>query len=356
MFEIQHQQFKSARWWHSRREQIDMDPQYQRKGNLWRVEDRQSLIDTMINGYDMPKLYLTDFTTIKTDLNSAGLRYAVVDGKQRLAAIFSFLSNEMPLSKEFRLEENPSLRLAGMYFRDLREIGVEFAERVEEFPLPIVHVVADDAARIRELFLRLNKGLVLTGPEKRNAMVGSVPEAITEIAGHEFFERSTAYKADRGQNENNAAKILTFELIGDVSDTKKNALDAVVAEYAEKRDIVDFSKLKVTQNLDKLSIVFGLKDNLLRSAGSIPAFYWFVRSLEIDRLRLVRPFLEQFYSALSGGENELERSMQVDVAEYRRALRSVNDKWSHSLRVEILNRRFAHWHDRYLVSKSSSQI
>ncbi|WFU08429.1 DUF262 domain-containing protein [Rhizobium sp. CB3090] len=342
MFEIQHQQFKSARYWLTRRSQIDMNPPYQRKGGLWRIGDRQSLIDTMINGYDMPKLYFADFTTIKSELNSAGMRYAVVDGKQRLQAIFDFLSNEMPLSDSFVLEENPKLKLAGLYYRDIVEIAFPFAERVEEFPMPVVHVVTDDAARIRELFLRLNKGIVLTGPEKRNAMIGTVPSVIAEIAQHDFFVQCTSYKDDRGENQNNAAKILAFELQDDVTETKRVNLDKVVTDFANEHQKLEVAKLDAQQTLDKLAVVFGAKDKLLRSAGSVPAFYWFVRSIEVDQLRLVRPFLEAFYEELKEKTIAFLTSND-DIARYKGALRNINDRSSHLERVKILNSAYEEW-------------
>ncbi|NEJ08542.1 DUF262 domain-containing protein [Rhizobium leguminosarum] len=349
MFEIQHQQFKSARYWFSRRTQIDMSPPYQRKGDLWKIADRQSLIDTMINGYDMPKLYLADFTTLKSELNVAGMRYAVIDGKQRLQAIFEFLNNDLPLSENFRLEENPDLKLAGLYFRDVSEIAFEYAERVEEFPMPIVHVVTDEAAKIRELFLRLNKGIVLTGPEKRNAMIGDVPQVIGELAGHDFFEQSTSYKDTRGENLNNAAKILAFELNNEPTETKRVNLDRVVMDFAADEKTLEVAKLGALQALDKMAVVFGKKDRLLRSAGSIPAFYWFIRSIEVERLRMVRPFLETLLAEIDGRSMPLVIE-QLEIVEYKAALRNINDRTSHISRVAILKASFLRWLD--IVGKS----
>lgn len=342
MFDIQHQQFKSARYWLTRRSQIDMSPPYQRKGGLWKLEDRQSLIDTMINGYDMPKLYFADFTTIKSSLNTAGMRYAVVDGKQRLNAIFEFLSNEIPLSENFVLEERPDLNLSGLYYRDISEVAFEYAERVEEFPMPIVHVVTDDAAKIRELFLRLNKGIVLTGPEKRNAMIGEAPQLISEISLHDFFKFCTAYKSDRGEHLNNAAKILMFELNGDVAETKRVNLDKMVAEFSNKQSQLDTAQDKIDNILDKMAVVFGKRDSLLRSAGSIPAFYWFIRPIEVEMLRLVRPYLESVYSELSGKTIPALLTFD-DISKYKSALRSINDRASHHNRVQVLRSGFTRW-------------
>lgn len=346
MFEIQHILFKSARWWFSRRDQIDMSPNYQRKGGLWKKEDRQSLIDTIINGYDVPKLYLADFTTVKSSLNEANLRYAVIDGKQRLEAIFSFLANEMPLSDDFVLTESSEFDLSGLYHRDIVEKAFKFAERVDEFPLPIVHVVSDDPTRIKELFLRLNKGLVLTGPEKRSAMIGSVPDAIKELSAHEFFVNATAYASTRGQDLNNAAKILSFELVGEVIDTKKNSLDLIVRDFANEQEKITFAKIEANETLDKMAVVFGLRDKLLKSAGSVPAFYWFIREIGLDQIKLVRAFLENFYKALDDDAFAATAELEWAMAEYKRALRSINDKWSHLLRIELLRLAFQEWNER----------
>jgi hypothetical protein len=319
-----------------------MNPPYQRKGNLWKVQDMQSLIDTMINGYDMPKLYVADFTTLKSDMNKAGMRYAVIDGKQRLQAIFDFLSNKFALSENFILEEDSDVDLAGLYHKDIAENYPLLAERVEEFPMPIIHVVTDEPLKIRELFLRLNKGVVLTGPEKRNAMKGNVPASIKEVSEHEFFQICVSYKDTRGENQNNAAKILSFELNRDVTETKRVNLDKMVAEYADKAGELNLAVQYCDENLSKMAVVFGERDKLLRSAGSVPAFYWFIRSIDDDRLKLTRPYLEIFMNKI-GGKPAPAILTTNQVAQYKGLLRNINDRGSHEERVRILIAGFAKW-------------
>lgn len=302
----------------------------------------------MINGYDIPKLYLADFTTIRSPLNSAGLRYAVIDGKQRMQAIFSFLRNEIPLSPEFKLEDDESIPLRGLYFKDISEKFAVLAERVEEFPLPVVHVVTDDSNRIRELFLRLNKGLVLTGPEKRSAMLGSVPVAISNLVSHEFFEFSTSYQSKRGQDLNTAAKFFSFEANNAITETKRNTLDSLTMFLADDEEIVDTIRIKCYQNLDKMAAVFGRKDPLLKSAGSIPTYYWFIRQIHVDQIRYCRSYLSWFNSQINPSNTSkmlipnLEVSIE-DINTYKNALRSINDKWSHQVRFDLLRTYFDKW-------------
>jgi hypothetical protein len=63
---------------------IDTNPDFQRPP-VWSRSQKQLLIDTILRGYDVPKLYWR-----KT--GSGPDRYDVVDGQQRLRAIFEFQS------------------------------------------------------------------------------------------------------------------------------------------------------------------------------------------------------------------------------------------------------------------------
>lgn len=68
---------------------------YQRK-LVWELEEKQSLVDTLLRGYPVP-LFL--FGKYKLD-GSDKYCYEIVDGLQRLDAIFSFIMNEFPIKWE----------------------------------------------------------------------------------------------------------------------------------------------------------------------------------------------------------------------------------------------------------------
>ncbi len=53
---------RTLSWWINKRVKIDMEPTYQRRGKLWSDTDKAYLIDSILNGYDVPKLYMADFT------------------------------------------------------------------------------------------------------------------------------------------------------------------------------------------------------------------------------------------------------------------------------------------------------
>lgn len=65
-------------------------PEWQR-GEVWDSERKQQLIDSILRAWKLPKFY---FLRLDDD------DFEVVDGQQRLAAIYEFFSNELPLSEE----------------------------------------------------------------------------------------------------------------------------------------------------------------------------------------------------------------------------------------------------------------
>src|SRR5882762_8317117 len=76
---------------------FELQPSYQRQSDVWGEEKRQLFIDSLLNGYDVPKLYFHRLPRAKTPAPV----FAIVDGKQRLEAIRAFLKNEFALSQDF---------------------------------------------------------------------------------------------------------------------------------------------------------------------------------------------------------------------------------------------------------------
>jgi hypothetical protein len=110
-----------------------------------------------------------------TKLNSSGTQYAVIDGKQRLGAIFDFFDNKLRLAKDFEWTQNLDLSLSGLSYKDLLQNQPRAASKFANYNLSVMRVITDDEAKINELFVRLHRSKPLTGAETRNAMGGVVP-------------------------------------------------------------------------------------------------------------------------------------------------------------------------------------
>ena len=340
---------RSLSWWRAQRNKIDMDPPYQRRSRLWSAADKGYLIDSILNGYDVPKIYIADFTWRDSRLNSNELPYAIIDGKQRFEAVFDFFDGTLVLNEDFVFLDDPSRRLAGLGYRDLQTNHRDVAEIFEIFELAVMSVIADSEEPINELFVRLNRSKSLTGAEVRNAMLGPAPQIIRELAKHDFFRTNVRFSIKRGADWNAAAKVLLFEYRKGVQETKKRNLDQFVKELAGKpKDSLELGARRSLEILDEMAEVFLPRDTLLGSAGVVPVYYWFIRGKRDAEVRLLREFLVDFERKKNENRSLVDASptsKRIDgtLIEYDRYNRSTNDEQSHKQRARILDERFREW-------------
>src|SRR5690349_24969741 len=74
------------------KDRINTNPDFQRPA-VWSRSQKQLLVDTILRDYDVPKLYWRKVGT-KPD------RYDVVDGQQRLRAIWEYFDGSFALPKD----------------------------------------------------------------------------------------------------------------------------------------------------------------------------------------------------------------------------------------------------------------
>lgn len=138
------------------REVVDLDPPYQREGNVWKPGARSILIDSLINGLDVPKLYFESVSERRSTPGGLTYQYAVIDGKQRLEAILAFIDGKLALADDFIFFEDPSVDARGMTLENLQSSHPVLAQRFWSFELPIIRVTTDSGDLIEEMFQRLN--------------------------------------------------------------------------------------------------------------------------------------------------------------------------------------------------------
>lgn len=290
MFQVRAYEARTVTWWYQKRVEIEFSPPFQRSGKLWSPADKSYLIDSIINEYDFPKLYLADFSYVGSTLNASAKKFAVIDGRQRLEAIFDFIENKFPLSEEFVLESQISLDLRGLRYSELRSRFPAVALIFEQFNLPVMSVITDDSAKINQLFVRMNRNKPLTGAEIRNAMEGVVPPAIRKIAGHSFFTKYCSFATQRGQDKNVAAKLLLLSHANEFVNTKKSDLDGFVKRFIDTFEAsssqagdLQASVRKTLSVLDAMATQFYESDPRLKASGLIPIYYRVVEEHGADQ-------------------------------------------------------------------------
>lgn len=339
MFSVRPFEMRTLSWWSDERKNLDLSPPYQRKGRVWSDKDKAFLVDSVINGYDIPKIYIADFTYFPSKLNVGRKPYSVIDGRQRFEAFFDFFDDRFPLSEGFVFMEDASLRLEGLTYSQLKSRHAKIASRFENFNLSVMSVITDDEARINDLFVRLNSSKPLSGAEVRGAMGGQVPGLIKKIADHAFFTQKVAFSAARKQDQNAAAKLLVLEHRGALVDTKKVNLDRFVQEaLLSESDGVHSAAERVSEVLDRVVGCFRDRDPALRLATGLPVYYWYFRNNVVDEATVekIRRFEDARKTnkklAVSPNAPSLDEGLQL----YDYFNRSPDDATSHERRYKVL--------------------
>lgn len=124
-------------------------PPFQRKGYVWKMNQNQELVVTMLNGYPVLPL-LVQYVNGK---------YILLDGQQRVLNGFEFMNNHMKISKAF----DPNR--GGKRWKDLEP---ETRKQYKNYPVPLLVVVGGNGIGV-QTYIRANSGLPINAPEKRRA-------------------------------------------------------------------------------------------------------------------------------------------------------------------------------------------
>ncbi|TVO57582.1 DUF262 domain-containing protein [Denitromonas halophila] len=266
---------------YSEKEEIQLDPQYQRMGGVWTKEKKQLLIDSILNDYDVPKLYFHEFS--RDQKAATGSSYAVVDGRQRLQTIWDFIDGRFPLSQDFEFQRDDSINLAGLTYEDIAKAHPKIRIAFDSFVLPVVGIRTDDEDLIEDMFSRLNEAVPLNAAEKRNAIGGDLVAAIRDIAASDLFFRCVKFGNNRYQHREVAARMLLVEeslkSTGRLIDTKKVYLDALARNYHSGESAHVEELRRASEEVSRaMSGTFSEKDELLQAQGNMIVYYLVFRA------------------------------------------------------------------------------
>lgn len=154
------------------RGEIIVNKDYQRSDQVWPATARSYLVETIVKGFPIPKLYLYQVTDVK----SKRTYKEIVDGQQRSAAIRDFRNDELRLSKS---AENENIR-----DKSYSELDEEDQHAFLDYGLNVDLFVSATTAEVVEVFRRMNSYTVpLNAEEQRHATYqGKFKWFINEVA------------------------------------------------------------------------------------------------------------------------------------------------------------------------------
>ncbi len=177
------------------KDRINTDAEYQRS-NVWSRPQQALLIDSILRGFDIPKIYVRKLAPGKK------LLFDVIDGKQRLTAIWQFLADDFSLPKSIADFPNELGNLSGMRWSQLDQSAKDTLQFSSITVSTLEDATEDD---VRELFLRLQSGETLRSAENRNAMMGPVRDFVAgNMATHPFWPLTAIRKSRFGYDEHSA--------------------------------------------------------------------------------------------------------------------------------------------------------
>jgi hypothetical protein len=330
-------------WINAKRGAIEVDPPYQREGDVWTLEKRQLLIDSILNGFDLPKLYFHRFAKPKDKGAQKSIEFAIIDGRQRLEAIWHFVDDKFSLAEDFKSYENPKVKAGGLTYSDLAKEYPSLKMRFDAKTLPVMIVETEDLDLIEEMFSRLNEAVPLNAAEKRNAFGGPMAKAIRDVAEHMFFKSCVAFSSKRYQYREVAVKFLYLDREDAIADTKKVYLDRFVKDYRGKSSkSVQHVVKSVSQVLDLMSTVFGQEDRLLRSQSMAVVYFLIFKKCSTDKwfAKVSRKTLLQFEELRAKNRVTAEQDItnaKYDLLEFdRMSVQGTNDALSLNFRFETM--------------------
>lgn len=340
---------------YSERQFIELDPEYQRIGGVWTREKKQLLIDSLINGYDIPKLYFQEFVPIQKKCGHT-YKYAIIDGKQRIQTIWDFIDGKLRLASDFKYLRDEKVEAGGLNYAELSTRYQQIKSRFDATNLDIVILRTSDPELIEDLFSRLNEAVPLNAPEKRAAMGGPIPSRIIKISKHEFFTECIPFPDHRYRHRDMAAKFLYIEHKNDVVNTKKSYLDKFVSEFKsmQTNDPIE-SDHKVSQIVERVQLsldiaarVFKQKDPMLRQVAMVTLYYHLLRMIRTETINFdieggdLRSRLAEFETHRETNRATIEEKGETadgviaDLIEFDKHSQTPNDAYAINIRLEIL--------------------
>ncbi len=181
---------------YKRRDRYEI-PEWQRE-EVWDLARKQLLIDSILRGWRLPKFYFVITST-------SPQAYEVVDGQQRLATVFEFLSDELELSEQTAEE------FGGKKYKAL---AMDVSDKVDDFKIQFDVIEDATDKELMEFFQRLQSGIQLNSSERLNAIQSKLRTFCRVQSKHKFFAKHVAFNDKRYAHFDVMAKVATLEVEG----------------------------------------------------------------------------------------------------------------------------------------------
>jgi len=168
--------FELKRRFDSKEKRIILDSEFQRE-DVWKNDRKSELIESVLMGLPLPIFYFNQ--------DKYG-KLIVVDGRQRLTALFEYLDDEYSLTKLKILPRLNNLKFS--------QLPLHLASRLEDYQIQAHVILPPTPERIKfDIFDRVNRGgMQLNKQEIRNALYqGEATRFLKRVVESDAFRKAT---------------------------------------------------------------------------------------------------------------------------------------------------------------------
>jgi hypothetical protein len=284
---------------YKRRDRYEI-PDWQRE-EVWDMPRKQLLIDSILRGWRLPKFYF-----VLTSANPQS--YEVVDGQQRLATIFEFLSDELELS------EDTAKEFKGKTYKAL---PVDISDQVDDFEIDFDEIQDATDKEIRDFFQRLQSGLQLNSSEKLNAIPSKLRAFCRKQSQHDFFTKHVVFNDKRYAHFDVMAKVATLEVEGVGAALRYSDVQRVFESQANFSEQSQVAK-RVRSALDFLASAIPENTKTFRNRSITQSFITLICHLQRSNTlkgkeKTIAAFAEHFVKELA---HEVEKGRDATDSDY----------------------------------------
>lgn len=245
------------------KKKLTFDYPIQRESGQWDKSQKSLLIDSVLNGYFLPEIYI-----IREGTNDFS-PMSVLDGKQRLTTLYEFAKDGFALSGDMDEitivdisynESKEPIKEEKIYpiaKKKFSELDAELQKVFNKYKLEVKLLAGFSDEQIEEEFFRLNNGATFTKSQKANVKLGTeLAGKIKEIEEDSFFENRAVFSnLQRKRGEITSCILQSMMLLSDFE--YRSFAASEVVRYAELlNENPDYGLIDKTKDLfDKLFCV-----------------------------------------------------------------------------------------------------
>jgi hypothetical protein len=323
--------------------ELVIDNSFQRR-YVWVKKDKISLIESILLGFPIPEVYLWQN---KTDPETGQRVHSIVDGQQRLGAVFDFVSDKFALDKKYL--EYQDANFSGKKFSEL-EMEQKALVWGYDFSIRFINnsITIDD---IKNLFLRLNRTNTTLNPQElRNAEFNGefikLADCISKIPFWAEFNIFNSTDLRRMLDIQFISTILIFIRMGIAEETSQSAINKIYDQYNEEYPEADEDKNLFLSLLAIISKIIKNKENLEFISKRKTHFYtlftlaFFIHKVQLDvenNYQIISEKLEEWFKHYRS-ETDFDNGTAKDLLdEYRKlSQEGVQKKANRQRRLDIL--------------------